>query len=299
MTNLSKDQIVTILKTYISRYESQNKAANSLKGVSAATISQMVNGKWELIKDEMWRNVAAQIGASDTNAWVTVETSAFKALNSLLTDAQIHSNVFGVIGKAGSSKTTAMKAYANNPDAYRLQCAEYWNRKYFLSELLSVMGRDYSGMTVAEMMRDVVATLKKKDKPVIILDEADKLTDQVLYFFITLYNELENHCGIVICATNFLSKRIKKGLQLNKKGYNEIYSRIGRNFIELPEVSYTDVMQVCVANGISKDMTILTDNGKGGKVNKNAIEVIFQDCDGDLRRVQRKVHAIKQVQNAA
>ncbi|MDV6170201.1 ATP-binding protein [Flavobacterium sp. DG1-102-2] len=299
MTNLEKDQIVSSLKTYISRYESQNKAANSLKSVSAATISQMVNGKWELIKDEMWRNVAAQIGEGDTDAWKIVETSAFKVLNSLLTDAQLYSNVFGVIGKAGSSKTTAMKAFENNPDAFRLQCAEYWNRKYFLSELLSKMGKDSSGLTVAEMMRKAVETLKKKDRPVIILDEADKLSDQVLYFFITLYNELENHCGIVMCATNFLEKRIKKGLQLNKKGYNEIYSRLGRNFIELPDVSFSDVMQVCVANGVSTDLTIMADDGKGGKVKKNAIEVIFRDSDGDLRRVERKVHAIKKGLNNA
>ena len=49
MENLKKQQIANALRTYCERYASQNKAANSLKNVSAATISQMLNGNWELI----------------------------------------------------------------------------------------------------------------------------------------------------------------------------------------------------------------------------------------------------------
>ena len=62
MESIKKQNIATALSTYCERYESQTRAANSLKNVSAATISQMVNGKWDMIKDDMWRNVAAQIG---------------------------------------------------------------------------------------------------------------------------------------------------------------------------------------------------------------------------------------------
>ncbi|RWX00952.1 ATP-binding protein [Flavobacterium cerinum] len=278
MTNFDKQQIVDALKEYIAKFDSQNKAANSLKNVSAATISQMVNSKWDLIKEEMWRNVSAQIGGSNTNEWVIVETSSHKRLNGLLTDAQEHSNVFAAIGDAGSGKSNTMKHYANNPNAYRLQCSEFWNRKIFLAELLSAMGSDHSGLTVAEMMYEAVSRLKKKEKPLLMLDEADKLSDQVLYFFITLYNELEDHCGIVLCATDHLKKRIKKGIALNKKGYNEIYSRVGRKFIELSSVDFTAVTQICVANDI---------------IEKSQIKKVWEDCDNDLRRVKRKIHALK------
>ena len=282
MENTEKQQIADRLRDYVGQYESQNKAANSLKDVSAATVSNMLNAKWELIKDEMWRNVSAQIGGNDTEAWQIAETSAKKLLNGILTDAQTHSNVFAVIGKAGLCKTATMKGFAKKPNAYRLQCSEFWNRKIFLVELLEVMGEDYTGLTVAEMMYEAVKRLKQKNRPVLMLDEADKLSDQVLYFFITLYNELEDHCGIVLCATDHLKKRIKKGIALNKKGYNEIYSRIGRKFIELPDLNYTDVVNVATANGIQ---------------DRKHIQDIWEDCDGDLRRVKRKIHAIKQKPN--
>ena len=66
------------------------------------------------------------------------------------------------------------------------------------------------------MMDDIIDTLKRKENPLVVLDEADKLSDQVLYFFISLYNQLEGHCGIILCATNFLDKRIKKGLRTKR-----------------------------------------------------------------------------------
>ncbi len=278
INNEQKQQIAEKLQNYAERYESQNKAANSLKGVSSATVSQVLNDNWSLIKDEMWRNIATQVGWTQ-NQWQTVETRDFQIMTKIQTDAQYYSNVFGVIGESGTGKSIAIKHYVQtHKRAYLLSCNEYWNRKYFLAELLRQIGKDYSGLTVAEMMGEVVSILKKQEKPLIIMDEADKLSDQVLYFFITLYNQLEDECGILLCATDHLSKRIKKGLRLNKKGYKEIYSRIGRKFIELKGVGSTDVMQVCKANGISDAKTI---------------KEIYNDSENDLRRVKRKIHALR------
>lgn len=279
MGNNQKQQIAERLQVYVNRFGSQNKAANSLK-ISAATVSQILNGNWELIKDDMWRNIAAQTGLN-SKKWEVVETSNFKKLCTLFKDAVDDSQVFAVIDSAGSGKTETAKAFVEEtPNTYLLQCNEYWNRKYFLAELLTVMGRDYSGLTVAEMMSEVVRILKKTENPGVILDEADKLSDQVLYFFITLYNQLEDHCAIILMATDHLEKRIRRGLKLNKKGYKEIFSRIGRRFIEFGGVSASDAAAICLANGIE---------------NKNQIKEIWKDCEGDLRRVKRKIYAIKKI----
>lgn len=278
MNATEKQNISNHVRQYVDRFGSQNKAANSLKGISPATISQMLNNNWDLISDEMWRNVAAQTNYRVSD-WVEVETRDYRLLNNLLRDAQDNANVFAITGESGTGKTLTIRRYAElNKQAYSLQCAEYWNRKMFLSELLAAIGRDSSGMNVAEMMHEVVRVLKVQQRPLIILDEADKLTDQVLYFFITLYNQLEGHCGIVMCATDHLAKRIRRGLKLNKKGYKEIYSRIARRFIELQGPGSSDIAQICSANGID---------------DRKLIKEVFEDAEGDLRRVRRKIHALK------
>ena len=276
ITTEEKLKIKECLQTYCEQKGSQNKAANSLNSVSSATISKLLAGDWELINEVMWRSIAAQIGYK-SKTWVVIETSNFKDLIQIFSDAQENALVMAVTGEAGSGKTVASNAYAEaNKNVYVLKCNEYWNRKCFMQELLKTMGKSIYDTTVSEMMNTIVHELKRKSTPLIIMDEADKLNDQVLYFFITLYNQLEDHCGIVMLATDYLEKKIKRGLRLNRKGYKEIYSRIGRRFIALKTTNITDITGVCIANGIT---------------DKKDIKDIASDCENDLRRVRRKIYA--------
>lgn len=278
--SMNKEAIVSRLREYCNRYDSQNKAAASMKGVSSATVSQILNGNWELIGDEMWRSVAAQIGYT-RDGWQTVGTNNFKELTAIYSDAKENSLVMAVTGDAGTGKTYTAKHFAGqNKKVYLLCCNEFWNRKQFLSELLSVMGRDNSGFTVGEMMQEVVLELKKQDTPLLILDEADKLSDQVFNFFITIYNSLEDEVGIVLQATSHLEKRLKRGIKLNKKGYNEIWSRVGRRCVPLNGITAEDIAAVCEANGVS---------------NMRSIDRIIAQSESDLRRVKRRIHAEKKL----
>lgn len=278
MNHLKKEQIVNCLFEYCDRYESHSKAAKSLKEVSSAIISQMLNDNWDLISDKMWRNVATQIGYKE-NKWELVETSDHRILKHFLQDAKDNSLVLAITGQAGTGKTFTVKHFqASTKNVYALSCAEFWNKKQFMSEVLISMGKDYKGLGIGEMVHEVVYELKTKENPLLIFDEADKLIDAVLYFFITLCNQLEDECGIILCATNHLQKRLKRGLTLNKKGYQEIWSRIGRKCIELKGVSAADIVAICAANGVT---------------NQKDVQEIISDSESDLRRVKRKIHAVK------
>lgn len=278
MQKEERQQIAARLKDYCAQKGSQNKAANSMNGVSSATVSKVLAGDWDTISDEMWRTIASQIG-HETKGWQIAETRAYRRMAFLLNNAKTDSLVMAVTGDAGCGKTEAIKNYTSaNRNVYHLCCSEYWNRRTFMGKLLQCMGVDYSGSTVSDMMDDIIDTLKRKESPLIVLDEADKLSDQVFYFFISLYNQLEDHCGIILCATNYLEKRIKKGLRTKRKGYEEIYSRMGRKFVELQVVNSEDVAAVCVANGVTDAKTI---------------NRIVDDSDCDLRRVKRAVWAMQ------
>ena len=280
ITNEEKEMIRVGLGEYCEMKGSQKRAATSLVGVSPATVTQIVTGKWELINEKMWRSVAAQIGVKQTR-WNIVETRNYKALSDIFADAQENALVLAVCGEAGTGKSLTAAHYgAENPNVYVLACSEYWNRKTFLRELLRVMGKNPAGDTVGDMVDDVVMALKRRENPLIILDEADKLSDQVMFFFITFYNKLEDYCGIVLMATDYLEKKVRRGLRLNKKGYKEIYSRIGRRFVAMPGLSATDISDVCRANGVE---------------GLREIDTVKKDCEGDLRRVKRKCHAFNRM----
>lgn len=276
---MKKEEIVAQLRSYVERKGSQKKAANSLDGVSSATINKMLNGTdWETISEEMWRSVAQQT-RTKSEGWQLADTSVHREMTMLLTRAQQDALVAGVIGAAGSGKTETCREYADeHRNVYHITCGEHWNRRTFVSKVLKAMGANVAGYTINDMMEEVVDALSRADNPLLILDEADKLSDQVLYFFITLYNQLEGRCGIVLCGTQYLKARIARGVRLGKKGFEEILSRLGRRFFELAEIGEEDVALVCVANGIESD----------AKIRK-----ITKESESDLRRVKRSVWAAK------
>ena len=276
---MKKEEIVAQLRSYVERKGSQKKAANSLDGVSSATINKMLNGTdWESISEEMWRSVAQQT-RTKSEGWQLADTSVHREMTMLLSRAQEDALVAGVIGAAGSGKTETCREYADeHRNVYHITCGEHWNRRTFVSKVLKAMGANVAGYTINDMMEEVVDALSRADNPLLILDEADKLSDQVLYFFITLYNQLEGRCGIVLCGTQYLKARIIRGVRLGKKGFEEILSRLGRRFFELAEIGEEDVALVCVANGIESD----------AKIRK-----ITKESESELRRVKRSVWAAK------
>jgi hypothetical protein len=138
------------------------------------------------------------------------------------------------------------------------------------------MGKDGSGYTVYEMMEEVVDVILKTNSPLIILDEADKLSDQVLYFFISIYNLTEDMCGIVLQATEHLKIRISKGFRLNRKGFREIYSRFGRKYIEVKPNTVAELKAIIEANGISESEEQTR---------------IINESEGDIRRIKRLTKA--------
>ncbi len=278
MNEVTKKQIAAAAAGYVARYESQAKAIATLVNISEATVINVLKGRWDTISDEMWRNLGKQVGAGEN--WSLVETLDFRTLILYYADAKDYSNVFAITGPAGSGKTESARWFARNKqNVYHIQCMEFWNRKMFLTKILQAMGKENTGFNIGEMMDYIVEQLMKQDRPLLILDEADKLNDQVLYFFISLYNMLRGKCGIVLMATEFLRKRIMRGVAKNTKGYNEIFSRVGRRFITLNGVSKAELKKICEANGIDGE----TDQA----------EVVNSVEEGDLRRVERVVHKLK------
>ena len=64
LTVKNKDAIRDALIEYCGNYPSQNRASESLNGVSAGTVSQICNSKYANISDDMFSRIASQIGYS-------------------------------------------------------------------------------------------------------------------------------------------------------------------------------------------------------------------------------------------
>lgn len=288
-----KEAIRAQLQAYVSRYPSQNKAVNSL-GISAGTISTILNGRFDNISDEMFLRIRALTTPSRPADWAICETAAFRELTLLFEDAQASGNVSWVVGNAGVGKTTAAHEYAAAHDnAFVISCSEDMRRGDFIREMARVLGIRLPQSSLRDKLVAVTDHLQVMDRPLLIFDEGDKLMDSVFYYFISIYNALEGRCGIVFLSTGYIRRRMSIGLDYNKKGYDEIFSRIGRRFIDLTPASGHEVAAVCRANGLDTEAAIAEVLKESRTVVSKASapwERKQQQDYFDMRRVRKSVY---------
>jgi plasmid maintenance system antidote protein VapI len=251
-------------------YMGGQRATATRAGVSAATISQIVNDNWDRIADDMWRKVAAALGYAEEGWKLVDNTFNYRVLETTFLDAKNHSMMVGVSYKAGSGKTAGARLFMERygeRNAYYIHCRE-WSVKQFLKQLCRVLGipSPTGRVTADDLMEKVVDffLIRADRKPLLIVDEADKLQRSALRQFIPLFNATEDRIGIVLIGTENLKEEIKRGVRFNKKGYDEIDSRLGRRYQRLYGANKEDVKRICAANGIT---------------NKRTQEQIWKECN--------------------
>lgn len=283
LTTEMKEQVRSALIAYRSNYPTLNRAAESLQGVSSATVSQLCNGKYELISDEMFIRIASQIGFA-FDSWTLHEGKTFKEITFALSDAQAYKNVTWIVGDAGCGKTTAAIEYRRtHRNVFYILCSEDMRRSDFVREIAKQVGAPTDTTNLRDMLENAISMISFLGNPLLVFDEGDKLTDSVFNYFISIYNRLEGHSGIVFLSTDYIKRRMDAGLRYNKKGYKEINSRIGRRFFDVSPTEENDIYAICQANN-------LTDRADIEEVLKDA-----KRSDNDLRRVKRCIHRQKRI----
>jgi DNA transposition AAA+ family ATPase len=286
MENLEKKSIVENLKRYVAKYPSQNKAAGSLNGISAGTLSSILNGNWKNISDVMWKKLSEQVKMSSESSkgWNIVEINAWQEITYAMTDAQNYKNVTWIVGEAGCGKTTTARIFAeSHKEVFYILCSEDMYKGEFVRQIARQIGIRSEGYTIRELWKQILSNLIQMDAPLLIFDEADKLVESVFHYFISLYNVLEDRCGVIFLSTDYIERRIRNGLRYEKPGYKEFYSRIGRKYFELEPTSAQDVYSICTANGIDSRTDI-------DKIIKES-----EECEFDLRRVKKSIHRQKRI----
>lgn len=249
-------------------------------GISGATLNNVINETWltkpELSpSDGMWRKLAIWAGMRD--GWNTAVTNSYKRIFALCNKCQKEQISRPISSVPGSGKSHPLKEYAQSyPNVYYIECEEYYTKKVFLNMLRQKMGlidTGYeTGMSIHEMVTEIIDHLNSLANPLVIIDEADKLKDGVINFFKTFYNK--TNAGYVLSGAPYFQKRILKGVRLQKQSYQEIFSRLGGEFLSLGEIDKDSIEQICEANGLTSSE------------DKN---IVWNKSNNDLRRVKVEI----------
>ncbi len=307
ITANQKQEVVGLLISEKQRLGSFAKVAKKVQ-VSDATISLMVNGQFDQVTEEMWQRVANAIGHRP-EGWQVVQTTNTGIVTSAANRAKQDSLFMAIAHRAGSGKTASLRAFeATNKSqhVFYLSCRE-WAKREFLVNLAQNLGIDGGNraMSVDALLMAVVAFFKARRsyRPLLILDEADKLKSAAFRTLITLYNECEDQLGVLIAGTDHLEKQMNSDARYNRKGSDELSSRFGRAFIHLVGATAKDIESICAANGLTNTTTAREIFAECEPVKRvvsinNATRTV--EVVEDLRRVKRAIQReLARLQQAA
>lgn len=271
---------------------SDQQLATQIGKMSETVINHIRLRRWKddpkMVSAEMFQRVAAFLNI-DYNWTVVKEDYNFKKVFLTCAEAQMNSDSYAVSAPPGMSKTEAASDYARRKNVFFLACSAHWTKKVFLEKMLQAMGeRNAPAEGMSQKCDRIVARLNSSVKPLVILDEADKLNDRIFQFFITLYNDTYTNCGFVFLGSVFFELHVNRRVQENGQGYAEFYSRIGREFTHL--LPYNIKHENKTKDGLARIAVICKANGLKNEID---IQEVFNTCDGDMRKVKRLVQNFK------
>lgn len=288
MDNAQKSRIAEDLKSKMALSKLSQGDAARFTGVSKTNISFICGDKWQdkVISDEQWLKITKWLGYGPR--WRTVETKGYKRVHRMCEDAKRNGVMIGISDKQGAGKSYALKAYVQKHPQYTyyLECHSHWMKREFLNNVLKAMGIDtYHGSTLSDMVSAIANHLNRGRNTLLILDEADELSDCAFRFIKTFYNLTRDQfgggqAGFIVCGGHHLRKRLERGVKQTRQSYQEIFSRLGGDLKTLAEITRSDIEELCSSNGL---------------MNREHINEVIECCfaDQDMRAIERKIHAIK------
>lgn len=250
--NELQQEVRELVTTHLQQKKvSQNKLAEMI-GVSNGTISNIVNEVWERLNESMLLKIKSFFKTKD---WNLISTFNFTTIQTSCNEARNFKKMIGIVGYSGAGKTTALYYhYQKNAETYLVTCGRAMRTKQFLSEILKSLGVNYSASDY-EMVRMIIDELNKKENPLLLIDEASKLSPNALMYLQDIWDGIEDNGGIILAGVEYLLSNIKKGAEKNKTGMPEFYGRVSL-WVNLIQPQKAEVDAICKSNGFTDEKTI-------------------------------------------
>ena len=226
-------------------------------GVSNAVLTYVDQEQFENVSEEMLLKIVNALKTDGSGKYKLIVTENYSTVQDLCSDAAQRHLMLGLIGYTGAGKTTALKQYYwSTPNTYYVECESVMNRKQFFASILKEMGVNFTG-SVYDMVHRIIDEFNTKENPLLIIDEAGKLTHTLILHLHDLCNATSHNLGIVLSGCEYFKTNLEKAGEKNRQGIPEFYSRV-TDWVILSKPSRREVEAILEANGAA-------DQAKGRK----------------------------------
>ncbi|MET4080097.1 DNA-binding Xre family transcriptional regulator [Pedobacter sp. UYP30] len=254
---MQKENLFIEARQLIAEFREQKKMSNvkiaAKVGVSNAILTFINNDQTEMVSEEMLLKIIN--GLKPKTGFNIIRTSNFNTICGICNDSSKMHKLTAIIGYTGAGKTTALSDYyRNTKDAFYVECKNTMNRKQFFHKVLSEMGINFMG-TVYEMVNMIANELNTRKNPLLIIDEAGKLSGTIILDLHDLRNATMNNAGIIMAGCEYFQKNMTRAAEKDKTGYPEFYSRIV-NWHILNRPTKAEISAIYENNGLTDNEII-------------------------------------------
>lgn len=244
---MKKEEIREIINDFCNEKDLSKSAFAKMCGVSDGTLSFIGNGQWEKVSDEMAQKIKSFIDRK-TGGDIYQSTdfvSIFKACDA----ARKFHLMIGVLADTGVGKTTAVRTYARQKNVFYVSFCKSVKANQFFADLLRELGVSFEGPLNAKINR-VAEELNKKDHPLLIIDEAGKITHPIMLYLQELRDKTSSNCGIILAGMPYFKANLQKFADRQKEGYAEFLRRINL-WHKCLGLKPDEVTEICRINGVT------------------------------------------------
>jgi len=258
-------------------------------GLNAAQWSRARKGELDgVLSSDKLLSLARKLGVnlSEKREVIPASTPVFQYIQVQLSACQKHQLSGILCDSADIGKTFAAKHYARtHKNAFYVDCSQCKSKRKLVRTMAGAMGLGKEG-TYGELYENLNFFIETTPNPLFILDEIGDLEYSAFLELKALWNRNEYNCGWYMMGADGLKAKINRGLQFQKVGYAEMFSRLGNRFQRItPE-----------GDGEEKSFAkkqIATIAKVNGIEDKREIQRLFVKTDGSLRRLHLEIQKMK------
>lgn len=306
-----KDRVIKAIFHARDNYTGTDSAFAKTIGINNAVFSRIKKGEIEqILSDAKWLSIGRILDVQlKDKKWTTARTAVFTKVENDILNCKNNSTSLVLVDECEIGKTySARQVVKSLKNAFYVDCSQAKTKQAFIRLLARTVGVDMTGR-YNDVKKDLKYALSLMESPVVVLDEAGDLEYNAFLEVKELWNATEGSCGWYMIGADGLRAKIQRGINNQKVGYREIFSRFNNKFMRVVPAGYEAkeqfykiiIAEVLVANlpealhykindlvpkilGVKKDKKELTEGNELGCLRRAGtfVNLILQDYEKSL-----------------
>lgn len=236
ITNDFKKKIVDAMLMDFQNYGLSQAQYSKMIGINNAVFTQLKKQRLEgQLVNHKWVDLARRYGVNQRKSnWKIAKTSVYDEIEKSLQFCKNNTKSMMLADDCGIGKSYVAKHIIKNMEnAFYFDCSQAKTYRELVRGLAKLLGLDPTGK-IADLKANTKYMLNTMlDKPLICLDEVGDLEYKAFLEIKSYWNGTEGQCAWFMMGAQGFKAKINKGINNEKVGYAEIFSRFSDSFIKI------------------------------------------------------------------